>query len=472
MFRLDTQSILFASGVLYASMPLTVWVILFRRHSRPNLDLWCISGLFIAAGLVLLGLRGIVPDWLSIAVANGLTYLASAIKIIVLRMEAGRPSRWLMVCLGWLLAAGLLVIALQLGVMGRTAITTAGYAIYAAAQAWAAAQLARARGSRSATLMSVLFALMALAASVRSFRVIIGSTNGVALSNEFDTVVLAATGLLAMVFANIGYLGLALDRMRASAAQQQQAMDRLRETQHALEAASRTREAVANERARTTRLLAHEVRQPLHNAAVALQSGVATLARSPDPGEATQAILQAQAVIRRVSATLDNTVAATMLLTGQGRVSTGDTDLQMLIDLCLGDLPPEARARIRIEYQADARSARLEPSLVRLALRNLLMNATLYAPSDTPVILRVLDSDEPLALVLEVADLGPGISDDLRERVFDEGTRGSQPTVPGYGLGLHVVKRVATLHGGSIEWLANQPQGSIFRLILPQGDPT
>ena len=135
------------------------------------------------------------------------------------------------------------------------------------------------------------------------------------------------------------------------------------------------------------------------------------------------------------------------------------------------DLPPEARARVRIDYRADARSARLEPSLVRLALRNLLMNATLYAPPETPVILRVLDSDEPLALVLEVADLGPGIDESLRGSLFDEGARGAQARVPGYGLGLHVVQRVAQLHGGSVDWTPNEPRGSVFRLLLPQGDP-
>jgi signal transduction histidine kinase len=143
----------------------------------------------------------------------------------------------------------------------------------------------------------------------------------------------------------------------------------------------------------------------------------------------------------------------------------------VLIDLCLGDLPPESRARIRVDYRADARSAQLEPTLMRLALRNLLANATLYAPRDTPVDLRVLDSDQPLALVIEVADQGPGIQADLRERIFDEGVRGEQTTVPGYGLGLHVVKRVARLHGGRIDWRPNEPHGSIFRLTLPQGDP-
>jgi signal transduction histidine kinase len=238
--------------------------------------------------------------------------------------------------------------------------------------------------------------------------------------------------------------------------------------------AADTRKAVADERARTMRLLAHEVRQPLHNAAVALQSATSTLEGSHDQAEAARAIEQAQSVIRRVGGTLDNTMAAAAMLAADGRISSADTDLQALIDLCLGDLSAPSRARVRVDYRADARSARLEASLVRLALRNLLTNATLYAPPDTPVVLRVLDSDAPLALVLEVADHGPGIEPCLRQRIFQDGVRGASPSLsslPGFGLGLHVVRQVATLHGGGVEWRSNAPRGSVFRLTLPQGDP-
>jgi signal transduction histidine kinase len=319
--------------------------------------------------------------------------------------------------------------------------------------------------------MALLFVLMSLGLIIRGLSYLFGLNTTAAFTPDPLFLLTLFLTLFAAVAGNIGFMGLALDQARATAREQRAALQALRDNQMALDGAARTREAVASERARTTRLLAHEVRQPLHNAAVALQSAVGTLSRSREPAEAARAIEQAQSVIRRVSATLDNTVAATALLTSEGRISTADADLQVLIDLCLGDLPPEARPRVQVDYRADARSVRLEPTLARLAVRNLLANATLYTPADSPVILRVLDSDDPLALVIEVIDEGPGIPDALRERIFDEGVRGQQATVPGYGLGLHVVKRVAKLHGGRIEWAPNQPKGSIFRLTLPQGDP-
>lgn len=468
----DSLAFFLASGTLYLAMPGMVWAMLYRRYDPLHVGLWCISGLLFAAGMILYGLRGRAPDLLTVYVANASALLAGTLQVLVLRREAQRWAPVLPLLGACAAAVGALAIADQtLGEPVRQALANLLLGLFALAQSLSAWQLGRARRSRSARMMALLYGLMGLALLARFAMRASGLAAGPIFQPDLLFVATVVLSLFAAMAANVGFLGLALDQARALELQQRAALQALHDNQVAMETAARAREVVANERARTTRLLAHEVRQPLHNAAVALQSAVGTLGRSHDPAEASRAIEQAQGVIRRVSATLDNTVAATALLSGEGRLSTVDTDLQVLIELCLGDLPPEARPRVMVAYRADARSARLEPTLVRLALRNLLANATLYAPPDTPVVLRVLDSDEPLALVLEVADQGPGIPDELHDRIFDEGVRGGQPTVPGYGLGLHVVKRVARLHGGRIDWRPNEPHGSVFRLTLPQGDP-
>lgn len=469
--QFDPPTFFLASGTLYTAMPIMVWVLLHRRHRALNVNLWCASGLLFATTLGLYGLRGQISDLLSVVLANLSAYVAASLQICVLRLESRRrplPVPLTIVCA---LATVATYVTNEIGVTQRQGTVNGIQAALTFVLAATALHLARARSSRSAGLMALLFILMGAGLATRSVSYLSGMATTPAFAPDALFLVTVFLTLFAAVAGNIGFMGLALDRARATAREQQTALQALRDNQMALDLAARTREAVAGERARTTRLLAHEVRQPLHNAAVALQSAVGTLSRSREPAEAARAIEQAQSVIRRVSATLDNTVAATALLSGDGRISTADADLQMLIELCLGDLPPDARPRVQVDYRADARSARLEPTLVRLALRNLLANATLYTPPGTPVVLRVLDSDDPLALVIEVIDEGPGIPDELRERIFDEGVRGQQPTVPGYGLGLHVVKRVARLHGGRIEWAPNQPQGSIFKLTLPQGDP-
>lgn len=234
-----------------------------------------------------------------------------------------------------------------------------------------------------------------------------------------------------------------------------------------------------SEREEFVRILAHEVRQPLNNASAALQGARAALAErsmpsahqaapAPDaPAGAADAVLRAQSVIGQIVASLNNTLAATALLASPDRIECRDTDVDTLIELSLGDLDPQARPRVRVERLSATRTASMDMSLVRLALRNLLGNALAYAPPHSEVVLRVSDSDEPLALVLEVLDQGPGVPPALRPHLFDRGTRGDS-LVPGHGLGLFIVQRVMALHGGQVDLRPHNPQGSIFRLWLPQ----
>lgn len=452
-------------------MPIMVWVLLRHLHPTRPLALWCGGGLVLVAGMILHGVRTPALGLAGHFAAQLLVLTSWALQLAALRLEDQRPPKLPRLLLACVLGIGLLAFAqLQFGSHGRRALDHLVLAGFALALALAAARLTRHGHSRSARLLVVLYALMTLGLLVRFARRALALPMGPAVQPDALFVAVIAFLLVAAIATNVAYLGLALDRARRVEQRQRSALQALHEQELGREATARGREMVASERARTTQLLAHEVRQPLHNAAVSLQRALATLGQTDDPDAAKRAIGQAQDVIRTVGATLDNTVAATTLLSGPGRTRTVDADLPLLLELCLGDLPPEAQRRVQIDYRADARSAQLEPTLVRLALRNLLANATLYSPPETPVVLRVLDSDDPLALVIEVADRGPGIAVEQRELVFEAGVRGEQPTVPGHGLGLHVVRRVAQLHGGRIDYEPNAPQGSLLRLTLPQGE--
>lgn len=69
------------------------------------------------------------------------------------------------------------------------------------------------------------------------------------------------------------------------------------------------------------------------------------------------------------------------------------------------------------------------------------------------------------ALVLEFADDGPGIPDEIRHRLFESfATHGKEG---GTGLGLAVVQKVAEDHGGWME-VESQPGHTVFRMVLPQ----
>lgn len=103
-----------------------------------------------------------------------------------------------------------------------------------------------------------------------------------------------------------------------------------------------------------------------------------------------------------------------------------------------------------------------------VALRNLIDNALRYNPSDVaPVRVELRRGTERVEIA--VIDHGPGVSPQLRERIFEPFVRGDYARARhdgGYGLGLALARRVARTHGGDVFLTADTP-GSTFVLWLP-----
>ena len=98
---------------------------------------------------------------------------------------------------------------------------------------------------------------------------------------------------------------------------------------------------------------------------------------------------------------------------------------------------------------------------------NLVENALMHTPPGTPVTVSVR-RDGPSA-VLEVADRGPGVPPEMRERVFERFARagGDGERSRGSGLGLAIVRAVVDAHGGSVELLDAEGGGARFVVTLP-----
>lgn len=104
--------------------------------------------------------------------------------------------------------------------------------------------------------------------------------------------------------------------------------------------------------------------------------------------------------------------------------------------------------------------------LHRLVL-NLIENAMIHTPPGTPVVVSVRARDA--TVIVEVADRGPGVSPERRERIFERFTRdaGDRTSVSGSGLGLAIVRAVADVHGGTVEVGDAPGGGALFTVRLP-----
>lgn len=223
------------------------------------------------------------------------------------------------------------------------------------------------------------------------------------------------------------------------------------------------------ERSNMLDVMAHEVRQPLNNASAALQGAATAMAGLTDQ-VALQRVTRAQAVMGHVLASIDNTLAVASLLGRAGPIERSDTDIDTLVEVCIADMPAAERHRVVVDRVTSTRTALMDMSLMRLALRNLLSNALKYSPPGAPVTVRLSDSDEPLALLIDVIDQGPGVPPRLASRLFERGVRGHHPGGPaGLGLGLYIVRRVMELHGGRVLVVDTSPTtGLTIRLVIEQ----
>ncbi|TDC76740.1 HAMP domain-containing sensor histidine kinase [Actinomadura sp. 7K507] len=112
-----------------------------------------------------------------------------------------------------------------------------------------------------------------------------------------------------------------------------------------------------------------------------------------------------------------------------------------------------------------------EPRL-RQVLGNLLTNAIVHTPEGTPVEVRLAPGTlrgAPAAMV-EIADLGPGLSPEHAERVFERFYRADEARSReggGAGLGLAIVAALVAAHEGLVEADSEPGEGATFRVLLP-----
>ncbi|MGZ8736946.1 MAG: sensor histidine kinase [Nocardioides sp.] len=163
-----------------------------------------------------------------------------------------------------------------------------------------------------------------------------------------------------------------------------------------------------------------------------------------------------QRLERTIRAELDR--IERLLAEGPG-ADPGPVDLDETLEVLLES--HQARGQT-IEWKPSGASVHGDRDDVAEVLNILLDNAAKHGggvPSHVDV---SHDSDE---IRIAVRDEGPGVPQEMRERIFDWGARAS--TAPGQGIGLHVARRLVTQHGGSLTLADPEAHGSAFVVRLP-----
>ncbi|MBC7897585.1 MAG: PAS domain-containing protein [Cytophagaceae bacterium] len=222
--------------------------------------------------------------------------------------------------------------------------------------------------------------------------------------------------------------------------------------------------------------LAHEIKNPL----AAVRSAVEQLGRSPraTPDEQTLAGL-----IVRESDRLSRLLNEFLDFARVRVTRIGPVDLSHVAREVRGlvEAHPDRPERVRVETTLPDGPVMVEgdEDLLHRAVFNLTLNAVQASPATGHVLVQLApltSSDAPAGLsfdrggvALRVSDEGPGIPDDIRDRLFDP----FFTTKPGgTGLGLSVVHRAIEAHKGFV-FIDSDPRGTRVTVLLPnyQADP-
>lgn len=202
----------------------------------------------------------------------------------------------------------------------------------------------------------------------------------------------------------------------------------------------------------------HELRSPLARLKMAF-----AMLDDAAPAQRQRLAREIDVNIAELDALVEEVLLASRLEAGSAIGETHPVEL-----LALG---AEEAARADAVFEPETDTARVDGQerLLRRALRNLLDNARRYGGPDVTLALRPVAGGYELT----VADRGPGVPADLRERIFEPFYRlpGHAEMAGGVGLGLSLVKQIAERHGGSVRCLARDGGGSRFVIFLPAAKP-
>lgn len=216
-------------------------------------------------------------------------------------------------------------------------------------------------------------------------------------------------------------------------------------------------------------LVSHELRSPLAN----IRGGVDFILDSDaEIREAYQEeLMLVRSEIERLSELVENILDLSTLEAGQFPLFIEEVNLYLIAQhVCQGFPTVVGGGRLDNQIPTDFPPVLADESALHSVMQHLVDNALKYAPEGPIVIHGRLQGNR---ILVSVADSGPGIPEEERERIFDMfhrlDSRDSRE-VYGFGLGLHLTSRFLKAMGGGIRVDGSNTGGAKFTFWLPVAD--
>ena len=234
--------------------------------------------------------------------------------------------------------------------------------------------------------------------------------------------------------------------------------------------AEETRVNMQTEQMRSSLLsaMSHDLRTPL----ASITGAASTLRSQGDrlPLETKQELLESISdEAERLSRLVGNLLDMTRFESGGVELRRDLYPLEEIVGTVLQRMERQIEGRaVSTDLAENLPMVFVDDVLLGQVLWNLLENAAKYTPPGSPLEIAAFEQerDKGDAVIIEVRDRGPGIPPGEEERIFEKFYRGKSDNVHGAGLGLPICRAIVQAHRGTIQALAREGGGTIFRIRL------
>lgn len=169
----------------------------------------------------------------------------------------------------------------------------------------------------------------------------------------------------------------------------------------------------------------------------------------------------------RLNRLVGNLLDMTRVQSGNLKVKKEWCPVDEIIGAALNFLDNQLNATsriVKIDIPDDIPPVPVDSTLIQQVLVNLLENAIKYTPAQTEIEVRARVENHQVTF--EVADHGPGVSEEMRAKIFEKFVR-NDTSQPGFGLGLAICSGIVEAHGGEIKVENRSDGGAVFSFTLP-----
>ena len=466
---IDTRTLYIFTATLMFMVPLGLLVSLIQNINRQIL-IWFSLGMLSALSFTLYGLRGQVPDYISIIGANALLAFVSIGRILILLDWLGTLSRrhfkFYFAYLTMFIAGLTVAVVLHVPDIVRVPMVFLFLLGITAHQLFVAYTFLKTPAAAAGWMFLVAAMLALIAYMVRVVSILSGMNDAALLAPGVDQLIGMSLVTISVILVNFAFMYLVMVDInnRLISAKHLQSELKAKIGYREQQFSKLAQQAGISGFSAFSGAIAHELNQPLGAMLLNLDRLIAKLtSHSADPK-----ILNDLSLIRQDNMRAANLIKSLRALLNKNMVTIDALDLDSIVDdACRLARSSVDKGRVKYEVNYGLHNEKVmgDESLILQVVVNIISNALNAVRSVQEAVIKIatLASHDFVLIVIE--DNGVGIKQDVSLRIFEPF---ESFTDKGMGLGLVISKEILMKHSGDIGFYNNQSAGVTFVIGLPR----